>query len=134
MMRIKSKKEPQPGPGHFVMRDSQCSGLSRCGKEIGVTINNEYYIDIDSLLNTPVSHEEARLYGKQLKLKLPNKKMIRLLAENQDTVNSSLLAIGRTDCLILGDVTKDFWTSKSTLPKTDRRKVLFIKPVHSTRA
>ena len=133
MMRIKSKKQAPLNPGCFVMRDSHCPGLSRCGNEIGITINNEYYVDIDSLLNTPVSHEEAKQYGKQLKLKLPNKKMIRLLAENQDIINNSLLAIGRRDCLILGDVAKDFWTSKSNLPKTDRRKVLFIKPVHSTR-
>ena len=133
-MMKSQKTKTTLSPGHFVMRDKHCAALSRAGQEIGIALNSEYYMDIDSLLTTPVSHDEARLYGKQLKLKLPNKKMIRLLAENQDTINSSLLSIGRTDCLILGDVAKDFWTSKSTLPKTDRRKVLFIKPVHSTRA
>ena len=129
---MKSKKTTL-SPGHFVMRDEHCAALSRSGQEIGIALNSKYYVDIDSLLTTPVSHDEAKQYGKQLKLNLPNKKLMRLLAENQNIVNNSLLAIGRGDCLILGDVTKDFWTSKSNLPKTDRRKVLFIKPVLSTR-
>jgi hypothetical protein len=128
-MMKSQKTKTTLGPGHFVLRDSRCATLSRAGQEIGITLNSEYYVDIDSLLTTPVSHEEAKQYGKQLKLNLPHKKMLRLLAENQNVVNNSLLAIGRGDCLFLGDVTQGFWTSRSNNPKSDRRKVLFIKQV-----
>ena len=132
-MMKSQKTKTTLSPGHFVMRDKHCAALSRAGQEIGIALNSEYYMDIDSLLTTPVSHDEAKQYGKQLKLNLPNKKLMRLLAENQNVVNNSLLAIGRGDCLILGDVTQGFWTSRSNNPKSDRRKVLFIKSVHANR-
>ena len=130
MMKIKTKKrEMTANTGHFVMRDNRCAAVSTAGQEIGVVLNNDYYMDIDSILTTPISHQEAKQYGKLLRLSLPSKKMLRLLADNQETVNNSLLSIGRGDCLILGNVADDFWTSRSNLSEKDKRKVLFIRPV-----
>lgn len=129
---MKTKKEEDKtavSAGHFVMRDNKCAACSKSGQEIGIVLNNDYYMDIDSILTTPVSHREAKRYGKLLKLNLPNKKLLRLLADNQETVNNSLLSIGRGDCLILGNINNDFWTSKSNLPEKDKRKVIFIRPV-----
>lgn len=128
MMKEK-KEEITVNTGYFVMRDNRYSPFGRSGQEIGIVLNSDYYMDIDSLLTTPVSHKEAKQYGKQLKLNLPNKKMLRLLADNQDTINNSLLSIGRGDCLILGNVNDNFWTSRSNLPENNKRKVLFIRPV-----
>lgn len=128
MIKTKNKKQ-MVVPGHFVMRDNHCESSSHCGQEIGIVLNKDYYVDIASILTTPVSHAEAIRYGKLLQVSLPNKKMMRLLADNVEIVNNSLLAIGRRDCLILGDVCKKFWTSHSDCEKTDRRGVIFIRPV-----
>lgn len=125
----KGKNKTAASAGHFVMRDNHCAASSKSGQEIGIVLNNDYYMDIDSILTTPVSHQEAKRYGKMLKLNLPNKKLLRLLADNQETVNNSLLSIGRGDCLILGNINNDFWTSRSSLPEKDKRKVIFIRPV-----
>ena len=129
MMKSEKEKEMAEHIGHFVMRDNRHAAFSRAGQEIGIILSSDYYVDIVSLLSTPISHKEAKQYSKQLKLNLPSKKMLRLLADNQDIVNNSLLSIGRGDCLILGNVNDDFWTSRSNLPETDRRKVLFIRPI-----
>ncbi len=131
MVKLKEIKKAI-SPGHFIMRDNSSMSLSRAGQEIGIALNKDYYMDIDSLLTTPISHQEAKLYGKQLKMNLPNKKMLRLLAKNQNIINNSLLSIGRGDCLILGDVCKVFWASRSDEPETDRRRVIFIRPVVKT--
>ena len=133
-MKKKDKNEMTVSTGQFVMRDNHCAAVSTAGQEIGIVLNSDYYVDIVSILTTPVSHQEAKRYGKLLKLNLPSKKMLRLLADNQETVNNSLLSIGRGDCMILGNVNNDFWTSRSCLPERDKRKVIFIRPVPCNRS
>lgn len=127
MMRTKNK--PAIKPGYFIMRNERCQAFSPAGQEIGIVLNNDYYVDIASILTTPVSHEEAKKYGKQLKLELPSKKLMRLLIDNQETVNNSLLAIGRGDCLLLGELNQKFWTKRTAGAVSDKRNVIFIKPV-----
>ncbi|MBR1601658.1 MAG: hypothetical protein IJ677_08815 [Alphaproteobacteria bacterium] len=112
------------------MRDKRCQPFSTAGQEIGIVLNNDYYVDIASILTTPVSLEEAKKYGKQLRHNLPSKKLIRLLIDNQDIVNNSLLSIGRGDCLLLGDIDEKFWTQRSINLMNDRRNVVFIIPLH----
>lgn len=129
MMKTEKKGKMTVSTGHFVMRNNSYAALSHSGQEIGIVLNDDYYMDIDSLLTTPVSHREAKQYSKQLKLNLPSKKMLRLLSDKRDVINNSLLSIGRGDCLILGNISDDFWTSRSNLPDKDKRKVLFIRPV-----
>ena len=126
---MKTKNKTVIHPGNFVMRDKSCQAFSRAGQEIGIVLNDDYYVDIASILTTPVSHEEAQKYGKQLKLHLPSKKLMHLLADNQETVNKSLLSIGRGDCLLLGDPTQQFWTQRSNDCANAKRSVVFIIPV-----
>ena len=125
----KTKNKTVIKPGYFVMRDKRCQASSPAGQEVGIVLNKDYYVDIASILTTPVSHEDAKKYGRQLKLNLPSKKLIRILADNQETVNNSLLSIGRGDCLLLGEITGQFWIQRSNNAVSDKRNVIFIVPV-----
>lgn len=117
--------------GHFVLRNNRCSPIKTATCVKGILISPEYYLDIDSLLKTPISREEAVLYGRSLKMSLPTKKQMRLLEQHLDTINNSLLSIGRGDCLLLGALLHRFWTrfEKTSLQPEERRGVLFLVPL-----
>ena len=129
MENLKSANAAQVG--HFLLRNHQCTAVNteECVK--GILVSPEYYLDIDSLLKTPVSKKEALLYGHRLNMVLPTKKQMRLIEANLETINNSLLRIGRGDCLLLGAILTQFWTRferVETSPQ-ERRGVLFLAPV-----
>ena len=126
---MKTENKTVIQPGHFIMRDRSFQASSPAGQEIGIVLNNDYYVDIDFILTTPVSREEAQRYSKKLKLNLPSKKLMHLLTDNQETINKSLLSIGRGDCLLLGDLTQQFWTQHPDDCANTKRSVVFIVPV-----
>lgn len=115
--------------GHFVLRNNKCSP-EMSNQVKGVLVDESCYLDIDSIVKTPVSKQEALLYGHRLNLLLPTKKQMRLLEKHLSTINNSLLSIGRGDCLLLGSMLKEFWTrcEKST-GSDERRNVLFLAPL-----
>lgn len=117
--------------GNFVLRDDRCSALCPRGQEKGIIISDKYYLHLDSLLKVPISKREAKNYGKQMKFPLPTKEQIRLLQNNLEKVNNSLLMVGRGDCLLLGNVSEDFWTCRASSPQVEneRRCVVFILPI-----
>lgn len=117
--------------GDFVLRNNQCSSAQNEACIKGILISAEYYLDIDSLLKTPISKKEALLYGQRMKMSLPTKKQMRLLEQHLETINSSLLRIGRGDCLLLGTILSQFWTrfEKATPAFDERRGVLFLVPI-----
>lgn len=129
MKKLKSADTAQTG--YFVLRNHRCSPVKteECVK--GILVSPEYYLDIDSLLKTPVSKQEAVRYGKQLKMTLPTKKQMRLLEQHLETINNRLLSIGRGDCLLLGAILQQFWTrfEKATFSPEERRGVLFLAPI-----
>lgn len=116
-------------PGYYIMRNNRFDACSRLGQEVGIVLNKDYYLDTTSFLSTPISMEEAKRYSKILKLNLPTKKLLKLLAANQEIVNNSLIAAGKGNYLLLGDVFKAFWTTRANCKTTEKRRVLFIKPI-----
>ncbi|MBR6356239.1 MAG: hypothetical protein IKR92_05240 [Alphaproteobacteria bacterium] len=114
--------------GNFVLRNHQCSAVKteECIK--GILVSPEYYLDIDSLLKTPISKKEALLYGRSLNMLLPTKKQMHLIEEHLETINNRLLSIGRGDCMLLGAIVNQFWTRFENRPD-ERRKVLFLAPI-----
>ena len=131
MIMSKPKGKKTCCAGHFVLRNNQCSAVQTAVKTKGILISEEYYLDIDSLLKTPVTKAEALSYGKRLKLRLPTKKQILLLENQAEKVNNSLLSIGRGDCLLLGNILNNFWTlCDNVSSSSERRGVLFLVPVN----
>lgn len=126
MKELKSENCAQIG--HFVLRNHQCSAVKteECVK--GILVSSEYYLDIDSLLKTPISKQEALRYGRSLNMLLPTKKQMRLIEEHLETINNRLLSIGRGDCMLLGAIVSQFWTRFENRPD-ERRKVLFLAPI-----
>ena len=114
--------------GDLVFRNNQFSAMQPNLRAKGIFVNEEYYLDIDSILKTPVSKKEAQVYGRQMNMMLPTKKQMRLIEQNLEIINNSLLSIGRGDCLLLGAVVKDFWTryAKTADSGIERRSVLFL--------
>lgn len=127
MSKIKKSKAL---PGYFVLPGKCLKAFSRSGQEIGILLNENYYLDIASLLKTPVSYEEARQYSKREKFNLPDKKLMKLLVDNLDVINNSLIIAGRGDCLLFGDITKSFWTQRAVKKESERRGVLFINSIN----
>ena len=117
--------------GFFVLQNNQCSPFPDRMKVKGIMVEKNLYLDIDSILKTPVSKQEALLYGRGMNLMLPTKKQMRLIEKNLEKINNSLLSIGRGDCLLLGAIIKDFWTrcEKSNNLPSERRFVLFLVPI-----
>ena len=131
MIRQKQKSKHPPCTGHFVLRNNQSSPVQTAVKIKGILVSEEYYLDIDSLLKTPVSKTEALNYGRRLNLRLPTKKQIQWLESQAQIVNNRLLSIGRGDCLLLGNILNEFWTlCDSVDANPQRRGVLFLVPLH----
>jgi len=117
--------------GDLVLRNNQCSPTPALVPTKGILVDEAYYLDIDSILKTPVSKKEAVFYGKQLNMLLPTKRQMRKLEQNLETINNSLLSIGRGDCMLFGTLRKAFWTrcDKPVNTATERRGVLFLVPI-----
>ncbi|MBR1825126.1 MAG: hypothetical protein IJ770_00880 [Alphaproteobacteria bacterium] len=117
--------------GDFMLRNNQCSSVQTDVRAKGIFVNEKYYLDIDSMLKTPVSKKEALTYGRKLKMALPTKTQMRWIEQNLDVINKSLLSIGRGDCLLFGAILKEFWTryEKTTGSAGERRSVLFLVPI-----
>ncbi|MBQ9271465.1 MAG: hypothetical protein IJ218_04285 [Alphaproteobacteria bacterium] len=117
--------------GDFMLRNNQCSSEQTKVRAKGVLVDESHYLDIDSILKTPVSKQEALLYGQQLKMKLPTKKQMQQIEKNLEIINNSLLRIGRGDCMLLGEILQQFWTryEKTTDSVGKRRCVLFLVPI-----
>ncbi len=79
--------------GDLVFRDNQFSAMQPNLRAKGIFVNEEYYLDIDSILKTPVSKKEAQVYGRQMNMMLPTKKQMRLIEQNLEIINNSLLRI-----------------------------------------
>ena len=129
MKKLKSENFVQIG--HFVLRNHHCSPVKTEEGVKGILVSSEYYLDIDSLLKTPISKQEAVLYGRKLNMVLPTKKQLRLLEEHLETINNSLLNIGRGDCMLFGALGQQFWTrcEKAKTAPAERRSVLFLAPI-----
>lgn len=115
--------------GYFILRNNQPSSVITNNHIKGILIDESCYLDVDSILKTPISKKEALLYGHKLNLSLPTKKQIRLLEKHLTTINNSLLSIGRGDCLLLGSLLKEFWTRCDSTQSNERRNVLFLVPL-----
>lgn len=117
--------------GDLVLRNNQCSAAPAQIPTKGILVDKAHYLDIDSMLKTPISKKEAVVYGKQMKMLLPTKKQMQELEQNLETINNSLLSIGRGDCMLLGTLREMFWTrcAKPTDTATERRGVLFLVPI-----
>ena len=117
--------------GDFVLRNNQCSSVQTQVLAKGILVDDAHYLDIDSLLKTPVSKEEALFYGRRLNMPLPTKKQMRVLEQNLETINNRLLSIGRGDCMLFGTIQKNFWTrcEKRLATQNERRGVLFLVPI-----
>lgn len=117
--------------GDLMLRNNQCSSVQTEVRAKGVFVDKSCYLDIDSMLKTPISKKEALLYGHKLNMVLPTKRQMRLIEQNAEAINNSLIKIGRGDCLLLGKILKEFWTryEKPTNVPNDRRCVLFLVSV-----
>ena len=117
--------------GDFILRNNQCSSAHNnvCAK--GILVDAKHYLDLDSMLMTPVSKREAVFYGKRLKFELPTGKQMQMLEQNLEKINNSLLRIGRGDCMLLGSVRKAFWTrcEQAAMKRQERKSVLFLVPI-----
>ena len=114
--------------GDLMLRNNQCSSVQTEVRAKGIFVDKSCYLDIDSMLKTPISKKEALQYGQKLKMMLPTKKQMRLIEQNAEIINNSLIKIGRGDCLLLGQILQDFWTryEKAKSLSNERRCVLFL--------
>lgn len=117
--------------GDVVLRNNQCSPVQTQVRAKGILVDEAHYLDIDSMLKTPVSKKEALLYGRQMKMTLPTKTQMRQLEQNLEVINNSLLSIGRGDCMLFGTMLKTFWTrcDRTIQTQNERRGVLFLVPI-----
>lgn len=116
--------------GDFVMRDNNYPMQKDLATAKGIVISRNYYMDIDSMVKTPVSREEALSYGQKLQMNLPTKRQLDLITKNMEKINQSLHAIGRGDYMLFYDMQQDFWTvSDDKKNEKERRRVVFIAPL-----
>lgn len=124
------KKQTLSEIGSFVMRNSKISTEKPLIGTKGIVISKDFYVDLDSMVKTPVSREEALSYGKKLQMKLPTKRQIDLICKNIEKINQSLHAVGRGDYMLFQNMQQDFWTANNDArDKMERRKVLFVVPL-----
>lgn len=116
--------------GDFVMRDNNYPMEKALAAAKGIVISRNYYMDIDSMMKTPVSREEALSYGQKLQMNLPTKRQLDLITKNMEKISQSLHAIGRGDYMLFYDMQQDFWTaSDDKKNEKERRRVVFIAPL-----
>lgn len=124
------KKQKVLPIGSFVMRDNNNSAENpRIGAK-GIVISQDFYVDIDSMLKTPVSREEALSYRQRLQMMLPTKKQLNLIFQNIEKVNQSLHILGRGDYMLFQNMHQDFWTVRNDRKEEkERRRVLLVVPL-----
>jgi len=116
--------------GNLVLRNNNVSPAQNHIKAKGIIINEKFYIDIDSMLKTPISREEALNYKRKMKMFLPTCKQLDLIRQNVETINNSLHNMGYRDCLLFYDINKEFWTSRHCCrDNNERRRVLLVAPI-----
>lgn len=116
--------------GDLVLHDNKILAANKYVRAVGIVISEDFYIDIDSMLKTPISKQEALSYGHKMKMKLPTKRQLGLIQQNMETVNQSLHAIGHGDYMLLGNIYQAFWTIRNeSKDEKERRRVLFVAPL-----
>lgn len=116
--------------GDLVLHDNKILAAGKYVRAIGIVISKDFYIDIDSMLKTPISKKEAISYGRRMKMKLPTKSQLGLIQQNIETVNQSLHAIGHGDYMLLGNICSDFWMLRNEAKdEKERRRVLLVAPI-----
>ncbi|MBO6281876.1 MAG: hypothetical protein J6N49_05035 [Alphaproteobacteria bacterium] len=130
MKQSKSKKMPidkNGMAGCFLLKNNELSSSSRNGLEKGILLNKRFYLDLDSLLRYPVTFETAMAFCEKLKHALPTGKQLDMLERHLETVNMQLLACDRGDCLVTGNLSREYWVRGEEAE--GRRRMLFILPV-----
>lgn len=130
MKQSKSSKMPVDNngiPGCFLLKNNEFSPSSRNGLEKGILINKRFYLDLDSLLRYPVTHETAMAFSEKLNHALPTSKQLEMLERHLEKINMQLLACDRGDCLVTGNLSKEYWVRG--MESDERRRMLFILPV-----
>lgn len=116
--------------GDIVLRDNQFSAPRMRIPAKGIVLDQDFYVDLDSMIKSPVSKKEALHYGRKMNILLPTKKQMQVICQNINIINESLLGIGRGDCLLFDDIHKDFWTRcGGRANDSERRRVLFVAPM-----
>lgn len=116
--------------GDIVLRNNGFSAPKMRIPAKGIVLNQNFYVDLDSMIKSPVSKKEALLYGRKMNILLPTKKQMQIISRNINVINESLLGIGRGDCLLFDNIHKDFWTRCGNQANNDeRRRVLFVAPL-----
>lgn len=116
--------------GDIVLRNNELSSPKMPIKAKGIVLNQKFYVDLDSMIKTPISKDEALVYGRKMNILLPTERQMNVIKRNINIINESLLGIGRGDCLLFDDHIQDeFWTRRSEEAGSERRRVLFIAPI-----
>ncbi|MEE6206807.1 MAG: hypothetical protein VZR95_01985 [Alphaproteobacteria bacterium] len=130
MEQPKSEKEPIQDnnvSGCFLLKNNELSTSSRNGLEKGILLNKRFYLDLESLLRYPVTLETALAFSEKLKHALPTCKQLEMLERHLEKVNMQLLACDRGDCLVTGNLSKEYWVRG--MESGERRRMLFILPI-----
>ncbi len=130
MEQPKSEKEPIQDnnvSGCFLLKNNELSTSSRNGLEKGILLNKRFYLDLESLLRYPVTLETALAFSEKLKHALPTCKQLEMLERHLEKVNMQLLACDRGDCLVTGNLSKEYWVRG--MESGERRRMLFILPM-----
>ena len=124
------KKQKVLEIGSFVMRNNETSTKKPLIGTKGIVVSKDFYVDLDSMVKTPVSREEALSYGKKLQMSLPTKRQLDLISKNVEAINQSLHAVGRGDYMLFQSMQQDFWAVRNDKKdEKERRKVLFVVPM-----
>ncbi len=117
--------------GDIVLRNNKLSAPKVPIKAKGIVLNQRFYVDLDSMIKTPISKKEALIYGQKMNILLPTERQMNVIRRNINIINESLLGIGRGDCLLFDDhIRNEFWTRcGSQEDNGERRRVLFIAPI-----
>lgn len=116
--------------GDIVLRNNKLSAPKVPIKAKGIVLNQKFYVDLDSMIKTPISKEEALIYSRKMNILLPTERQMNVIRRNINVINTSLLGIGRGDCLLFDDhIHDEFWTRCSEEVGSERRRVLFIAPI-----
>jgi hypothetical protein len=117
--------------GDIVLRNNKLSAPKVPIKAKGIILNQKFYVDLDSMIKTPISKEEALIYSRKMNILLPTERQMNVIRRNINIINESLLGIGRGDCLLFDDhIRNEFWTRcGNQTADGERRRVLFIAPI-----
>ena len=125
------KTNQQSCVGQFVLRDNSTVATCRNGLQKGIMLNDKYYLDTASLIKCPLSLQDAKQSSKQVKIPLPTKRQLQMLADNLEIVIEKLRFLGYGDYLFLGNLLQECWSRRSLKQNFtgERRRVFFIAPI-----